>query len=171
MILENQRQIGYFIKNNKLIACIYRYDTDDGKEFRVWDVKQKKLNLRSKTALQYSWNHTSKKIILIEGEKSVDVLIYLRTTATTAMFGANAPINKTDWSPLIGKEVIIWPDNDEMELTTGQKSLNIWLSCVFCFSRSNPAKHKSQSGMPWCQRKFNINSLLKGSFKVLNKNS
>ncbi len=29
------------------------------------------------------------------------------------MLGANAPIEKTDWSPLKGKHVIIWPDNDE----------------------------------------------------------
>lgn len=29
------------------------------------------------------------------------------------MSGANAPIDKTDWSPLKGKHIIIWPDNDE----------------------------------------------------------
>ena len=29
------------------------------------------------------------------------------------MFGANAPIDKTDWTPLKGKHIIIWPDNDE----------------------------------------------------------
>ena len=34
----------YFDKNNKLIACVYRYDTEDGKEFRVWDVKTEKPN-------------------------------------------------------------------------------------------------------------------------------
>ena len=29
------------------------------------------------------------------------------------MFGANAPVDKTDWTPLKGKHIIIWPDNDE----------------------------------------------------------
>nr|WP_255453561.1 hypothetical protein [Wolbachia endosymbiont of Atemnus politus] len=29
------------------------------------------------------------------------------------MFGSNAPIDKTDWTPLKGKHVIIWPDNDD----------------------------------------------------------
>ncbi len=29
------------------------------------------------------------------------------------MSGANAPIEKTDWTPLKGKHIIIWPDNDE----------------------------------------------------------
>ncbi|NGZ29222.1 MAG: AAA family ATPase, partial [Magnetococcales bacterium] len=30
----------------------------------------------------------------------------------TAMHGAKAPVEKTDWSPLAGKEVVIWPDKD-----------------------------------------------------------
>ena len=34
-------------------------------------------------------------------------------TATTAMHGANAPVDKTDWSPLAGKAVLIWPDRDK----------------------------------------------------------
>jgi putative DNA primase/helicase len=29
------------------------------------------------------------------------------------MNGANAPIDKTDWSPLNGKTVLIWPDKDK----------------------------------------------------------
>jgi len=33
-------------------------------------------------------------------------------TATTAMNGAKAPIDQTDWSPLAGKAVLIWPDRD-----------------------------------------------------------
>ena len=37
--------------------------------------------------------------------------------ATTAMSGANTAVEKTDWSPLAGKRVIIWPDND----AAGQK--------------------------------------------------
>ena len=27
--------------------------------------------------------------------------------------GANAPVLKTDWSPLAGKTVIVWPDHDD----------------------------------------------------------
>jgi hypothetical protein len=29
------------------------------------------------------------------------------------MGGSNAPPEKTDWTPLAGKTVLIWPDNDE----------------------------------------------------------
>ena len=39
-------------------------------------------------------------------------LIRSGITATTAMNGAKAPIDKTDWSPLAGKAVLIWPDRD-----------------------------------------------------------
>jgi hypothetical protein len=37
----------------------------------------------------------------------------LGIVATTAMGGAATSLAKTDWSPLAGKTVIVWPDNDE----------------------------------------------------------
>lgn len=112
----------YLDEQGKLIACVYRYDTESGKEFRVWDVKNKKAkspNPRPLYNIPQILN--AKKVILVEGEKSADRLIEKGFTATTAMFGANAPINKTDWSPLFGKEVIIWPDNDSAGIDYGKK--------------------------------------------------
>lgn len=52
-------------------------------------------------------------VVLVEGEGKADALAAIGIEATSAMQGANAPIEKTDWSPLNGKTVIIWPDNDE----------------------------------------------------------
>jgi len=52
-------------------------------------------------------------VILVEGEKCAQALIAAGITATTAMHGANAPVDKTDWSPLTGKAVLIWPDRDK----------------------------------------------------------
>ena len=54
----------------------------------------------------------SQTIILCEGEGCADALAAVGIPATSAMQGANAPIDKTDWSVLVGKTVIIWPDND-----------------------------------------------------------
>ena len=51
-------------------------------------------------------------MIQVEGKKCADALIRMGITATTAMNGAKAPIDKTDWSPLAGKAVLIWPDRD-----------------------------------------------------------
>lgn len=52
------------------------------------------------------------RVILVEGEKCADALIRMGIPATTAMNGAKAPIDKTDWRPLSGKAVLIWPDRD-----------------------------------------------------------
>lgn len=51
-------------------------------------------------------------VVLVEGEKCAQALADLGIDATTAMQGAEAPIERTDWTPLTGKTVIIWPDND-----------------------------------------------------------
>lgn len=156
----------YFDKSNKLIACVYRYDTEDGKEFRVWDVKNRKAKSPDPRPLYNIPGITAaKKIILVEGEKSADSLIAYGLTATTAMFGANAPINKTDWSPLIGKEVIIWPDNDEAGIEYGQKVAAHLLKVASFVSLITPPKHKSHKwdAFDAVAEGFNINSLFENA--------
>lgn len=153
----------YFDRNNKLIACVYRYDTDDGKEFRVWDVRNRKARSPDPRPLyNIPGITTSKKIILVEGEKSADALIAYGLTATTAMFGANAPINKTDWSPLIGKEVIIWPDNDEAGKEYAQKVAQHLVKVASFVSVANPAKEKAEKwdAFDAVKENFNIHHFL-----------
>ena len=152
----------YFDRENKLLACVYRYDTEDGKEFRVWDVKNRKAKSPDPRPLYNIPGITSaKKIILVEGEKSADSLIAYGLTATTAMFGANAPINKTDWSPLIGKEVVIWPDNDEAGVEYGQKVAAHLLKVASFVSLITPPKHKPHKwdAFDAVAENFNIRSL------------
>lgn len=55
---------------------------------------------------------TSNAIVLVEGEKCAQALADLGIDATTAMQGAHSPVEKTDWSPIQGKTIVIWPDND-----------------------------------------------------------
>lgn len=52
-------------------------------------------------------------VLLVEGEKTADAaqMLFPRCAVLTWSGGANA-VGKTDWSPLIGRAVIIWPDND-----------------------------------------------------------
>ena len=52
------------------------------------------------------------RLFVVEGEKCVDALISLGLTATTSSLGAKAA-DKTDWTPLAGKQVIILPDHDD----------------------------------------------------------
>lgn len=104
----------YLSAQGDLIACVYRYDTPSGKEFRPWDVKARKCRAPEPRPLYNQPGIASaNNVVLVEGEKCADAMIALDICATTAMNGANAPVDKTDWSPLYGKHVIIWPDHDE----------------------------------------------------------
>jgi len=98
----------------ELIAVVYRYDPPGRKkEFRPWDVRRRKMAPPEPRPLfnqpGLALNATA---VLVEGEKCAQALIDLGVCATTAMHGAKAPIEKTDWSPLAGKAVLIWPDKD-----------------------------------------------------------
>lgn len=162
----------YFDKENKLIACVYRYDTEDGKEFRVWDVKNRKAKSPDPRPLyNIPGIISARKIIIVEGEKSADALIAYGLTATTAMFGANAPINKTDWSPLIGKEVIIWPDNDEAGKDYAQKVAQHLVKVTSFVSIANPAKEKPEKwdAFDAVKENFNIHHFLETSKGVDSK--
>ncbi len=104
----------YRTVDGQLLACVYRYDTPQGKEFRPWDVQSRSMRAPDPRPL-YNQPHitTTNQVILVEGEKCADALISQSLVATTAMGGAHAPVDKTDWTPLKGKQVLIWPDNDK----------------------------------------------------------
>ena len=53
-------------------------------------------------------------VIVCEGEKAADaaVALFPDRIATTMLNGAQSP-HKTDWRALAGREVWLWPDNDE----------------------------------------------------------
>ncbi|WP_265022335.1 AAA family ATPase [Wolbachia endosymbiont (group B) of Ischnura elegans] len=104
----------YYDENNQVIARVYRYDTASEKRYLPFDVKKSSFTVPEIRPLyNIPGIMKSDKMILVEGEKCADALIEQGIAATTAMSGANAPVEKTDWSPLKGKHVIIWPDNDE----------------------------------------------------------
>lgn len=105
----------YFDANGHLLAVVYRYDPPGGKkEFRPWDAKRRKMAPPDPRPLYNQPGMVNAgRVILVEGEKCAQALIAAGVTATTAMHGANAPVDKTDWSPLMGKAVLIWPDRDK----------------------------------------------------------
>ena len=101
----------YLSATGELIACVYRYDPEPGKkEFRPWDAKRRKMAPPEPRPLFNQPGLTSAaQVVLVEGEKCAQALIEAGLVATTAMHGANAPVDKTDWSPLASKSVLIWP--------------------------------------------------------------
>jgi len=105
----------YYDENGQVIVKVYRSDPPGKKKvYKPFDVKQSKFAAPEIRPL-YNIPEIleSDKVILVEGEKCAEALIEQGITATTTMSGANADVDKTDWSPLKGKHIIIWPDNDE----------------------------------------------------------
>jgi hypothetical protein len=62
-------------------------------------------------------------IVLVEGEKCAQALIDKGITATTYIGGTNAPMSKTDSSPLRNKNVIIWPDKGQKGMPYARNAL------------------------------------------------
>lgn len=105
----------YLDASGKLIAVVYRYDPPGRKkEFRPWDARRRKMAPPDPRPLYNQPGMASASlVVLVEGEKCAQALIGAGVVATTAMHGANAPVEKTDWSPLAGKAVLVWPDRDK----------------------------------------------------------
>lgn len=53
-------------------------------------------------------------VLIVEGEKAADAAtaLFPQAVASTWPSGCKA-IDKADWSPLIGRRVLLWPDNDQ----------------------------------------------------------
>ena len=50
-------------------------------------------------------------VFVVEGEKCADALAALGIAATTS--GGSKTAGKADWSPLAGRQCVVWPDNDD----------------------------------------------------------
>lgn len=125
----------YYSGDGTLLACVYRHDPPGGKQFRPWDVLARKMKAPSPRPLyNQPAMRSADEVILVEGEKAAEALIEQGICATTAMNGANAPVEKTDWSPLSNKRVLIWPDKDtagwQYAETAAQAALNAGASSV-----------------------------------------
>ncbi|MDH5528279.1 MAG: AAA family ATPase [Nitrospirota bacterium] len=106
----------YTTADGSLICCVYRHDPPGGKKtFRPWDAMRQKFGDPTPWPL-YNQPGIAQAdtTVLVEGEKCADALNGAGFCATTAMHGAGAlsKTSKTDWSPLRGKQVIVWPDKD-----------------------------------------------------------
>ena len=97
---------------------IYRFDFKNGdKEIRPMFYDGSKWKWQTpKPRPLYNLNKVTTNtnpIIFCEGEKSADAAtkFFPNHIATTTSFGAKSSA-KTDFSPIINKVVLIWPDND-----------------------------------------------------------
>ncbi|WP_241158695.1 MULTISPECIES: DUF6371 domain-containing protein [Desulfovibrionaceae] len=91
-----------------LPLCFGHYGT--GRPQWVWKALPEPRPLYGLPGLQ----RTDSPVLLVEGEKTADAAqaLFPQYAVLTWSGGANA-VGKADWSPLTGRVVIIWPDNDE----------------------------------------------------------
>ena len=131
----------YFDTRGNVIAAVTRYEPDGTRAsktfrpycFRTVEGRTKWVPGAPDLRPLYRLPEVSlaSTVVLVEGEGKAEALHSVGIIATTAMQGAKAPLEKTDWSPLVGKTVVIWPDNDEPGLTYA-KGVSIKLTQIGC---------------------------------------
>jgi len=119
----------YTDEQGKPLVVVYRYDNSDNsdkspkKEFRPYTIALAKWRAPEVRPL-YRLDALAKfkgPVVLVEGEKCADALNDIGILATSAFGGCNG-VGKTDFNPLRGRNVIIWPDNDEPGLKYAEAS-------------------------------------------------
>ncbi len=121
-----------------ILATTFLYRSVDGRPFGAsfrFDLGDGGKDFSQATAVPGGWITTAGKqlwplfnlhelpttgtVTIHEGEKAALAAEALGQIATTSQGGSKRP-SKTDWSPLAGREVVIFPDNDE----SGEKYAN-----------------------------------------------
>ncbi len=105
-------------KQNPQEKAIYplSYGQWQGANQPSWSFKLYQTEQRPLYGLDQLKNYAKSTILLVEGEKTADAaqkLLGDRNILCMTWQGGAAAVSKTDWMPLHGKEIVIWPDNDE----------------------------------------------------------
>lgn len=110
--------------NGNLLGYVCRFDVDGGKQILPL------IYCSQKDSRQWRWQSWSvprplygldalvtspnAPVLIVEGEKAADAARVLSNkTAVITWPGGSKAISKIDWTPLKGRRVCIWPDNDE----------------------------------------------------------
>ena len=104
----------YFDENGELWVTVCRFERPGEKVIRPWDHKRSDWKWPEGRRPLFNLEGIKRStgpVLLVEGEKCADRLTALGYTATTMPGGANAA-NVVDWTPLRGRDVIRWADND-----------------------------------------------------------
>jgi putative DNA primase/helicase len=115
----------YRNEQGHILGLVCRFDTAEGKEvlpltyrsegsrqqwrWQGFDAPRPLYNLDRLAAAPENL-----PVVVVEGEKTADAaqgLLQGKAVVTTWVGGARA-ISKTDWTPIKGRKIILWPDND-----------------------------------------------------------
>lgn len=111
----------YFNETGARVGYVLRFETEEGKKFHQysWDgTKWVAKAMPEPRPLYGLFDLVTRKdlpVLLVEGEKCADAAMILRGRASVAISwpGGSQAIRKVDWQPLYGREIILWPDNDD----------------------------------------------------------
>jgi hypothetical protein len=110
----------YHDSQSEAVGIVIRWDKPDGKDIRPVAQHGDGWHIGAipdpRPMYRLPELGAAPRIVVCEGEKAADAACSLGFVATTSAGGSQAA-GKTDWRPLVGKEVWIMPDND----TPGRK--------------------------------------------------
>ena len=114
----------YRLADGRLSGLICRFDTKDGKEVLPFtycqDDKGRKdwrwqgfATPRPLYCLPDLAGRSTATVLIVEGEKAADAAqTLLPHIVVTCWQGGAKAIDKTDWTPLHGRKIVLWGDND-----------------------------------------------------------
>lgn len=99
---------------------VARYETPDGKEFSPFTWRHGKWvakgypEPRPMFGLEVLAARPEAPVMVVEGEKCAQVAaMVMKRYAVVSWSGGSNAVKKTEWRPLQGRDVIIWPDADD----------------------------------------------------------
>ena len=110
-----------YSKDGQMLAGVFRFDPADGSDGKQYVPVHSTSSGGAVGDPPDGWplyrleeiqQRLDDPVFLVEGEKAADALAELGLLVTTSAHGSNA-WKKTDWSPLVGRDLIAMPDNDK----------------------------------------------------------
>jgi len=97
------------------------YDYGNGhKVVRTRAPEGKRIRQENSPQVTELWHHPestpisdAKTVVLVEGEKTADAMIRLGASCVSTWPGGSSAVGKFNVAPLVGKNIVIVPDNDE----------------------------------------------------------
>ncbi len=120
----------YTDKEGKVLFCISRYETTQGKSYTPWTLNADKVWVRKGYPaprplynLKEIHDNPDKYILIVEGEKAADAAKQLVGSAyvVTTWSGGAQSWGRNNWKPIWGRNILIWPDADEIGISVSDK--------------------------------------------------
>ncbi len=125
---ENKNLLGYVVRiedleGNKQTLPLTYCQNEKGHTFWKWHGFGEDRPLYGLDKLA---DHPDKPVLIVEGEKAADAAQKLFSEhVVVTWLGGTGGVRKANFEPLAGKDVTIWPDNDEAGLKAAAEIKNI----------------------------------------------